>query len=365
MLCLVAILFPFISAVSILEGVKAQSRLSVEEGADIYVTMDMYGRNGMIPIGMVDEIEKIEGIVKAVPRVISRLYVEGRLAVLLGLPLPELKQTVNFIRGSLPEAGEVVIGKGMADALGLDIGGHISLGVRIIAIADHIPYIEKKVYRISGIFDSDSGIWTSNLVLVDIYDAIAIFGMEDFVSDIAVFVRPGYEVPLTEGIQKINSYFRIQTKGLAKTYVEKGFNKKGGVFVALYTLAFALAIPSLLVVSGVGLSERRRETGILKATGWQTYEVLEMVFFENVIIALTSAPLALILSYIWINLFNGFFIVQIFIAGIGSMVPFKVPARFMPLPFMFSFFFALILILAGSIYTTWRASIVPPSEAMR
>ena len=93
--------------------------------------------------------------------------------------------------------------------------------------------------------------------------------------------------------------------------------------------------------------------------------MLEMVFFENVIIALTSAPLALILSYSWIKLFNGFFIVQIFIAGIGSMVPFKVPARFMPLPFMFSFFFALILILAGSIYTTWRASIVPPSEAMR
>ena len=129
-LCLVAILLPFISAVAVLEGVKAQASLSAGEGADIYVTMDMYGRNGVIPADMAEEIRKIEGVTRSVPRVISRIYIGGKLAVLFGLPVEEIKQ-MSFLEGSLPEEGEIVIGKGMADALNLGIGKSLEIGVRI------------------------------------------------------------------------------------------------------------------------------------------------------------------------------------------------------------------------------------------
>jgi len=364
-LCLAAILFPFISALSILEGVKAQSRISVEEGADIYVTMDMYGRSGVIPYGVAGEIEKVEGVVKAVPRVISRIYIDNRLAVLLGLPVDEIPRAVNFINGSVPGTDEIVLGNGLSEKLRSGIGDDLSIGLRIFAVVDGVPYIQKKVYRISGIFDSGSGIWTSDLILMDIDEAIETFEMADFVTDVAVYVRPGYSVSVVEGIQKMNSFFRIQTKDIARTYVARGFNIKGGIFMLLYTVAFAIAILALLVVSGAGLSERKREIGILKATGWQTSEVLEMVFFENIIISLIGASVALVLSFIWVRFLNGFFIAQIFIAEIGAFPPFDVPARFMPQPFMLSFLFALVLTMTGSIYTTWRASTVSPAEALR
>ena len=42
---------------------------------------------------------------------------------------------------------------------------------------------------------------------------------------------------------------------------------KEGIFSALYIVAFALGIPAILVTSGFGLSERKREIGIMKATG--------------------------------------------------------------------------------------------------
>jgi len=360
-----AILFPFLSAVSILEGVKAQSRLSVEEGADIYVTTDMFGRNGMIPYGMDSEIEKIDGVIQAVPRVISRIYIEGKLAVLLGIPIDEIPPSVSFIKGAMPREGEIIIGRGMADHLNAGTGDELSIGVRIATIIDHVPYIQKKVFRISGIFDSASGIWASDLILMDIDEAISIYEMEDIVTDIAVYVRPGYAFSVAENIQKISSFFRVQTKDIARAYVEKGFNTKGGIFVLLYTIAFALAIPVILVLSGFGPSGRRKEIGILKATGWQTIEVLEMVFLENIILALIAAPAALVISILWVRLFNAPLIAQIFISGAGSIASFPVPARFMPLPFMLSFFFALILNMVGSIYSTWKAAVVPPAEAMR
>ena len=364
-LCLVAILFPFISAVSVLEGVKAQSRLSVDEGADIYVTTDMFGRNGMIPFGMGDEIEKIDGVVKAAPRVISRIYIKGKLAVLLGIPTDEVPPSVSFIKGSMPREGEIVIGMAMADYLDAGTGDDLSIGVKIFAIIDHVSYMQNKVFRISGIFDSASGIWTSDLIMMDIEEAISLYEMEDMVTDIAVYVKPGYEVSVVENIQKASPFFRIQTKNIARNYVEKGFNIKGGIFAVLYTIAFALAIPVILVLSGLGPSGRRKEIGILKATGWQTIEVMEMVFIENIILALIAASASILISFLWIKLFNAPLIAQIFISGTGSIAPFPVPARFMPLPFMLSFFFAIILTMVGSIYSTWKAAVVPPVEAMR
>jgi ABC-type lipoprotein release transport system permease subunit len=364
-LCLVAILFPFITAFSILEGVKDQAIVSVRKGADVYVTMDMFGRNGMIPQGMAEEIEGLEGVIKAVPRVIGRIYVKGRIAVILGIPLSRMKKAVSFIKGRLPEKNEVVVGKGLGEALGLDVGDNISLGIRVVAIIEHRPYIQRKVFRVSGIFDSETGIWTSDLVLVNIDDAASIYDMEDFVSDIAVYVEEGYTASVTEEIQKLNAYFRIQSKPLAEKYIQRGFNRKGGIFILLYAFALVLAVPVMLVVSGTGLSERRREIGVLKATGWQTSEVLQMVFFENMIIAFISAPAAFILAYIWIKLFNGFFIAQIFIAEIGSMPPFTVPAKFMPLSFVLSIFLALTLTMVGSIYSTWRTAVIPPVEALK
>ncbi|NOY65412.1 MAG: FtsX-like permease family protein [Nitrospirae bacterium] len=364
-ICLVVIITPFVSALALLEGIKKEAMISVQEGADLYVTMDMYGRNGMIPMEVADEIKKINGVLKAVPRVISRIYVEGRLCVLLGIPLDEIEETVKIIKGELPDDGEIVVGRALAKALGLEVGSNLSLGVRVTAIIDHSPFIMKRVYRVSGIFDTDTSIWSSDLILTGIDDAISIYEMEDFVSDIAVYVAPSRLQDVADTIQQMNAYFRIQSKSIAKQYVKRGFNRKGGIFVLLYTFAFILAIPVMLIVSGTGLTERKKEMAILKATGWQTDEVLQMAFFENTIIALISAPASVLISYIWLKLFNGAFIAQMFIAEIENIAPFRIPVQFTFGTFLMAIFFSLIFTLVGSIYSTWRTATTPPAEVLR
>ena len=364
-LCLVVIITPFVSAMALLEGIKKEALISVKEGADLYVTMDMYGRNGMIPIEVADEIRKIEGVQKVIPRVISRIYTEGRLAVLLGIPLDEIEKTVRIVEGKLPDEGEIVIGRALARELGLKVGSFLSLGVRVTAIIDHRPYIMKKVFTISGIFESDTSIWSSDLILTGIDDAIAIYEMEDFVSDIAVYADPSKLLDIIDTIQQMNAYFRIQSKSIAEKYIKRGFNRKGGIFVILYTFAFILAIPVMLTVSGTGLTERKKEVAILKATGWQTDEVLQMTFLENSIIALISAPVSVLISFVWLKLFNGAFIAQIFIAEIQGIAPFTIPAQFTFATFFMTIFFSLLFTLVGSIYTTWRTAITPPAEVLR
>ncbi len=364
-LCLVAILLPFLSAIAILEGLKTESIISVENGADIYLTMDMYGRNGVIPLEMAEYIKKIEGVEKVVPRAISRIYVNERLAVLLGLPTEEVSREVSLINGNPPREEEVLMGRGLAREFGLKIGDVISLGVRIIGFVDGAPYVVKKQFRISGIFDSRSGIWTSNLIVMNLDEMVSLYEMAGFVTDMVIYVRDGYTSQVSRELQKMNSYFRIQTKDLVRTYLNRGFNTKGGIFMVLYTVAFAIGIPAILVSSGFGLSERRKEIGILKAVGWRTVEVMEMIFLESLLLSILSVPLTFIISFSWLKVLNGAIIAQLFIPGAGNIPPFKVPSVFIPVPLILSFIISLVIITAGSIYTTWRASIVPPREAMR
>jgi len=156
-----------------------------------------------------------------------------------------------------------------------------------------------------------------------------------------------------------------KNKQIIELYVKKGFMLKEGIFSALYVVAFALGVPAILVASGFGLSERKKEIGIMKATGWQTLEVLELISFEQFLISLLGASIAIVLSLFWIKIFHGVFIAPFFIAEMPMLPAFTLPARFLPLPCLLSFFVAFLLTMVGSVYSTWRASTVSPVVSMK
>lgn len=355
---------PFITGMAISEGVKFQASISVDQGADIYVTKDNYGSNAPISLEFVDRFQKLEGVLKAIPRVVGRTYFANRLAVITGISPENLPPDLNIIEGKVfQKKGEVIIGKALSEEFDLDVGMMFSLSQN--------PYI---TFRVVGIFEAGSTtIWSSDMILMSFEDASLFFLMGKKATDILLYTRPGYATKLAEKIQvewavnekSTDPPLRVQDKSLVKRYFLRGYNYRAGVFTALYMVAFALAIPAILVTSGFGLTERTREIGVLKATGWQTQDVLEMVALENLLISLTGAPLAILLAIVWLKIFNGAFIAQFFIAELGLFSRFPVPSRFLPLPAILAFVFAIILTMVGSLYSTWKTSIIPPAEAMR
>jgi ABC-type lipoprotein release transport system permease subunit len=363
-LCLVAILLPFITAMAISEGVKFQAFISVDHGADIYVTKDNYGSNAPISLKFIDRLKILEGVLKVVPRVVGRTYFANRLVVITGIVPENIPPNLTIIKGKLfQKRGEVIIGKGLSE--------EFNLGAGMIFSLTQNPYI---TFRVAGVFDADlQNIWSSDMILMSFNDASSFFLMEGMATDILLYTRPGYAKKLAEKIQldwavsekSSDPPLRVQDKSLVKRYFSRGYNYRAGVFTALYMVAFALAIPAILVTSGFGLTERRREIGVLKATGWQTQDVLEMVGFENLLISLTGAPLAILLSILWLKVFNGAFIAQFFIAELGLFSRFPVPSQFLPIPAILGFVFAIILTMVGALYSTWKTSIIPPAEAMR
>jgi hypothetical protein len=92
---------------------------------------------------------------------------------------------------------------------------------------------------------------------------------------------------------------------------------------------------------------------------------MTVVVWENILISILSASMALVLAFLWIRIFNGFFIAQFFIGEAGFVPPFPMPARFVPVPAFISFLLALTLTMAGSLLNTWRMSSTPAGETMR
>lgn len=359
-LCLTALLCPFVAAIAICEGIKSQFASILEEGCAVYVARDNYGSNAPIELDMMAKLRGIQGVTKVVPRVTGRTYVKGKFLAVLGISSQRTPSSVQIIKGRPPKArGEVILGWKAAEYLNLRLGSKFTI--------ERSP---SQVFQIVGLFHSPFNIWNADLLVMKFKDASDLFGIRGAATDLLVYTRPGYEqiVDIIIQISEEESErppLRVQTKDLIDRYSKRGFNIKAGVFAGFYCLVLALGIPALGVISGFGQSERRREIGVMKALGWQTTEVLEMIALENLTLGLISVPCILLGAAGWVHLFNGALISKFFIANWDVLISFPIPSRIFPIPFVLSVMMALILTMVGSIYSTWRTAIVPPSEAMK
>lgn len=361
-IALVATLSPLVTALAVCEGVKHQYSGVVNDSADVYVARDYYGSNHAIELTMATRLAKIQGVTAVVPRTIGRTYVKGKFMAILGISSQFVPRSIHLVQGRKPAGrGEVMIGRTAAEYLDVKLGSRFSL--------KRNPEL---VFEVVGFFQSPFTIWNADLLVMSSDDASAVFGMRNRATDMLVFTRPGYQQIVDiiirmsdEDRQLAQPPLRVQTKQIISRYSQRGFNIKSGVFAGFYALVLGLTIPSIGVISGFGLSARRREIGVIKALGWQTQEVLEMIAMENFILSLISVPLTIFVAWTWIHVFNGIGIARFIIADLDIIIPFQIPSELFPVPCALGGMLAVILTMVGSIYSTWRTAIVPPSEIMK
>jgi ABC-type lipoprotein release transport system permease subunit len=357
-LSLAAILFPFLAALSISEGIKLQSKISVDEGADFYVTGDAAGSGTPLPLAVIDRLHKLPGVSRVVPRIVGRAYLKDKTVAIVGMPDGIMADPLTLAEGRPAKSkGEVVVGSTLSDRYGLTLGSKF-----------YMPINRWKKFTVVGIFSSRCSIWSSNLLFMSLDDAGELFRMKGMATDFLVYAEPKQSAVVSIYLQTENQKdppLRIQSRELVNSYFQKGFESRTGIFTAFYLAAFALAIPLVFILTGLGWAERRKEIGTLKALGWQTLDVMEVVLWENVFVSVISACVALAAAFVWIRLLNGFFIAQLFIGEAGLLPDFPVPARFVPVPIFLAFFLTLTLTMTGSLYNTWRMAATPAAETMR
>lgn len=356
--CLVAAIAPYQAALCVQGGVLEESAISIAAGPDLYVAGSEFGQNASLPLALLEKVRALPKVTRVRPRIAGRMYAGDRLVTLVGVddaraalamaPRAGVEGDVQLGRG------QALVGAGVARALGVKRGEGFALeGDRVVSL------------EVTEVFGPESGLHASNLVVVTLEDAGEIFGVGDRASDFLVWVERGAEEEVAGALRGVVPRARVQTRELVRRYTERGVTLRGGVFAALNLAALALAVPALLITSGMGLAERRREIGVLKATGWSTDDVLEMAFWECLLMAVAAAAISAALVWTWLRPLNGWGIAQFFIAGTGGAPSFLVPARFAVEPVAVGFSLALAILVAGAAPTSWRAASVPPADVLR
>jgi ABC-type lipoprotein release transport system permease subunit len=371
-LCVVAVLAPYLAGLGVSRGVADQALESVSVGADVYVTGERFGRTVPVPLAAVDAVRAVPGVTDVVPRIVASIHLgrDRESAVLVGLPAARFPSNVTCVDGRLPAAGprnELAFGSRLARRLGLSAGSSIP------------PFYRndegERVSTVVGVFRSDLPIWEANLVLTDFDTAARISASRGLASGFLVSCAPQYLASVRTAILRIDSLApgdpqgpirpRVIGRDDAEALVPLGVLDREGVFHLHFVLLIAATIPLLLVTSGVGLAERRRDTGILKALGWQTDEVLVRGLAESFALATFGAALSVLIAYAWLRGLNGWGVAGVFLSGVDAAPGFEVPFHLAGTPVVVATALAFVVTSTGTLVSTWRAASAPPAEAMK
>jgi ABC-type lipoprotein release transport system permease subunit len=370
--CAVVVLLPYLVGLGLSQGIQRDAEASIQHGADLYVTGSQFGRAAPVPLRAVPEIRALDGVAAVTPRIVGHITLgrDRKPVVLVGIPIENFPAAVHCVEGTLPKGSplhELVVGSELSRRLGLHVGSVLP------------PFYRndqgERLSQVVGIFDADVSLWQAHLVFTTFDSAAAIFNQRGLATDLMISCRPGYQAAVATALVQSISFSppgadsgvrpSVTTREALQALLPRGLLHREGVFTLHFILAFVAAILVVLVTTGVGLSERRREVGILKATGWQTDELLLRSFVESFLLSLASACAALLLAYLWLRVFNGFWIAGLFLAEIDTAPGFRVPFRMLPVPVLLAFVIAFAVVLSGTLYSTWRAATTPPREAMR
>ncbi|MCK5503851.1 MAG: ABC transporter permease [Thermodesulfovibrionia bacterium] len=360
----VIVVFSFMVAVlsSVLfltHSFKVEALNVLSDAPELIVQRTSGGRHDLIPSDYMKKIKGIFGVGEVIPRFWGYYYDRMTDSNYTLMGIDKNMRGLELLDGRMPtDSGECAIGKGVSDVRSAGIGGKMYLinsRGRVIA------------FKVVGVFTSGSNILTNDLVLLTKDSVKTFFGMPSgMATDIIVEVNNDYEAPFV--ISKIKELLPdtrpIMKKEIIRTYDTVFSWRSGMVLIMFFGALTAFCI--LAWDKATGLSDgERQEIGILKAIGWETSDILELKFWEGIVISLMSFLSGLILAYVHVFFF-GASVFSPVLKGWSVLFP---QFRLMPYISLYQvfilLFFTVVPYVASTIIPSWRAAITEPDSVMR
>jgi ABC-type lipoprotein release transport system permease subunit len=330
------------------QALKNEAAIVLRGSPEIIVQKIVAGRHDLIPVTDASRISKIRGVNDVKARLWGYYYdplVKANYSVMVPENLP-LKDN------------EIVVGAGLARVRLVSRGSAMALR----------NYEGKRLnYLIKGVLSPESELISSDLILMSRKGFMNLFGIaQDRAMDLTVTVANKKEIPTIAAkiVETFPDTRAITRDEMLKTY-NAVFDWRGGILIAI----LAGAVLAFLIFAwhkAAGLcAEEKREIGILKAIGWETSDVLQLKFWEGLVVSLSAFLVGVILAYMHI-FFASASIFEPVLKGWSILYP-----KFRLTPFVslsqiaILFFFTVIPYTVATIIPSWRAATIDPDAVMR
>ncbi len=253
----------------------------------------------------------------------------------------------------------MLIGKPMADNLGLKVGDQANLSVNT-SNGD----VDEQTFTVRGIYSTQTSGFDGITVFLPLAKAQAITQAGDHASAIFVLLKDAAQTDAVAAALKGSNYqvltwpqmneLILQTEDLSKSYMS-----------ILYLIVLGITATVIVNTLIMSVLERTREIGILSAIGMKGRRIMTMFLAESSLLAVGGIIMGLVLGGLGIAYLTkyGFYIANVGITGvlIGDRIYTKLTLNdAVTLSIM-----ALVVTLLAGLYPAVMASRMEPVEALR
>lgn len=254
---------------------------------------------------LVDEIEKIDGVVAASQRLVTEPFIMAAHGTgggkLIGV-WPEKEKNVTDIWEHVTEGTylektgripPVLIGEKLAKRLQLKIGSKIN-----VQMVDLNGDLSSKGFRVCGIYKTTNTTYDETHLFVHYNNLQSQLGAANNVAhEIAIVVENGDKAAIIKpAIQKVATGLDVQTwKELSPemSLLTDSMDQYMYIFILIILLALCFGIINTMLMA---VLERTKEIGMLMAVGMNKRRIFMMIILESVMLTLTGGVLGIIIG---------------------------------------------------------------------
>jgi putative ABC transport system permease protein len=342
-----------VMAASILSSISLTFTGMLEEslGSDYLLlppTVSLWGSNIGAAPELADELRLVDGVAVVSTMRFAAAQVNGAAVGLLGIQPRFYNQTsgLTFSQGD-PEAAYQAMEKGRAMIINGILGSLAGIG-----LGDSVPVLTpggEQTYQVVGVASDYLNAKTSTAYISQANIAADFGRTEDVFFQINLAPEANVEAVEAAFRQAIEPYPQFKLVA-GREYLEQNIGLFNSAFIGMYAMVIFLAVPSLIAMVNtlaIGVIERRREIGMLRAVGASRKQIRTIILAEAVILSAIGTSFGLLAG-----LYMGRMAVSAF-ALLGFPADYIFPAQGV-----------VIAIAAGLIFGA-LAALIPARQAAR
>jgi len=226
---------------------------------------------------------------------------EGAFSVgIIGVE-PEKEIKVNIIGQNVKEGrnissddlDSVLIGKGLADAMGVKVGDRITM----VGSSQH-EQMRQRTMTVVGIFDLGLADMEKQDVYISLLEAQTLYEVNGS-TEVAIFLdRLGQEGSVIDAMKPALSGYEIESFQANYPDLASTINTKTGVMNFFSVIIIAIAGIGILNLLLMAVYERTREIGVLGAMGLKPHQISLLFILEGTMIGLVGAAAGVVLGLV-------------------------------------------------------------------
>lgn len=260
-----------------------------------------------------DRLRGMEGVVSAWPRVFAPALVANgakldppppaEIGTLIGVDIASEREAGGLLDGleDSVEAGEVVLGRTLANRLGLGVGDSVAV---IGQDVDQFPVSE--LFIVGATLDSPVELVQNSGLVAPIAEVQELLALADQAHEILIVGASLADAPeLAEAIERQGAFKDAQVLTWKEALPELAgmMEIRGWIDLIFVGVFFATAAAGIANTTLMSTFERTREFGMLLALGAKPRRIVEIVLIESTLLGLIGVGLgsAIGLALVWIT----------------------------------------------------------------